>query len=241
MLPIKILTQPDEVTCGPTSLHAVYNYYQDDISLAQVISEVTYLKTGGTLEVLLGCHALRRGYKATIYTYNLTIFDPSWFGDKKINIASKLKQQQTAKGGEFLHFATNAYLEFIDLGGKIVFKDLTPSLLKTFFKQQKPVLTGLSATYLYQSPREFTGYNNKTIYDDVAGYPSGHFVVLCGYNEEHRRVVVADPYAANPVSNDNYYSVKVSRLINSIMLGVTTNDANLLIIEPSTIGNSAAC
>ena len=32
-----------------------------------------------TLAVLLGCHALRRGYEATIYTFNLQVFDPTWF------------------------------------------------------------------------------------------------------------------------------------------------------------------
>ncbi|MDF2866900.1 MAG: peptidase-C39 like family protein [Gammaproteobacteria bacterium] len=237
MIPIKILSQPDDTTCGPTSLHAVYNHYHDPISLEQVIREIIYLETGGTLEVLLGCHALRRGYQATIYTYNLNIFDPVWFSVKKTDMVDKLERQLAAKGGEKLRIATEAYIEFIGLGGKILFKDLTPSLLNGFFKQGKPVLTGLSATYLYQSSREYTGPSNKTVYDDIGGYPCGHFVVLCGYDEEHRLVVVADPYAANPVSKNNYYSVKASRLINSIMLGIATHDANLLIIEPYAAGN----
>ena len=76
---LDILSQPDETTCGPTCLHAVYRYYRDDISLKQVISEAHLLEGGGTLEVLLACHALRRGYRATIYTYNLQVFDPTWF------------------------------------------------------------------------------------------------------------------------------------------------------------------
>jgi hypothetical protein len=232
MIPIKILSQPDDTTCGPTSLHAVYNYYHDPISLEQVIREIIYLETGGTLEVILGCHALKRGYKATIYTYNVNIFDPTWFILKDVDIVQKLEQQLAIKGGEKMRIATEAYIEFVQLGGKIAFKDLTPSLLTSFFKQAIPVLTGLSATYLYQSAREYTGENNRTVYTDVGGYPCGHFVVLCGYDET-QRVVVADPYAANPVSRNSYYSVKVSRLINSIMLGIATHDANLLLIEPT--------
>ena len=39
-LSLDILPQPDELTCGPTCLHAVYRYYGDDISLDQVIAEV---------------------------------------------------------------------------------------------------------------------------------------------------------------------------------------------------------
>src|SRR6185369_13364802 len=72
-LRLEILPQPDDITCGPTCLHAVYRYFGDVIGLDQVIEEVPQLETGGTLAVLLGCHALRRGYDATIYTYNLQV------------------------------------------------------------------------------------------------------------------------------------------------------------------------
>lgn len=80
--------------------------------------------------------------------------------------------------------------------------------------------------------REYTGLDNQVIMDDIKGFPCGHFVVLSGYDNKQRHVVVADPYSANAVSGDNYYSVKVARLINSIMLGIMTYDANLLVIHP---------
>jgi ABC-type bacteriocin/lantibiotic exporter with double-glycine peptidase domain len=41
-----IKAQPDDVTCGPTCLHSIYQYYQDEISLREVVSEVKSLKTG---------------------------------------------------------------------------------------------------------------------------------------------------------------------------------------------------
>ena len=52
-LRLEVLPQPDNVTCGPTCLQAVYRYYGDVISLEQVIEEVTALPHGGTLAVLL--------------------------------------------------------------------------------------------------------------------------------------------------------------------------------------------
>ncbi len=79
ILHVDILPQPDDTTCGPTCLHAAYRYYGDIISLTQVIREVRKLKGGGTLAVFLACHALKRGYQAKIYTYNLHVFDPTWF------------------------------------------------------------------------------------------------------------------------------------------------------------------
>lgn len=230
MIPIKIMPQPDDVTCGPTSLHAVYHYFNDKISLQKVISEISYLEEGGTLAVMLALHALRRGYEAKIYTYNLSMFDPTWFNEK-VDIAAKLAEQRKHKKSKKLHNASDAYIKFLNHGGTLEFTNLTPSLFKKVFEKKLPILTGLSATYLYNCARE--GWvNNKAVYDDVRGYPTGHFVILSGYDEETRKVVVADPNRENPVSHNNYYTVKVSRLINSIMLGILTFDANLLIINP---------
>ena len=230
-LALNIKKQPDDVTCGPTCLQAVYNYFEDKISLTQVISEVKQLRSGGTLGVLLGNHALSRGYKVTIYTYNLSTFDPSWFrnGD---NISEKLRLQLAAKPkAKKLKTATKAYLKFLANGGEIKFEELTPGLLRKFLSKGVPVLTGLSATYLYESPREIGDFEIR--FDDISGSPSGHFVVINGY--DHKEAFVADPLESNPISEKQYYRVSFHKLINSIMLGVMTYDANILIIHPKNI------
>ncbi len=232
MIPIKILPQPDDVTCGPTSLHAVYQYYGENLKLQEIIDEVKYLEEGGTLAVMLANHALMRGYNAEIYTYNLHLFDPTWFKNKNENIAEKLKMQLKHKKEKKLKFASEAYIHFLELGGKVSYHDLNVKFLRNFFENRVPVLTGLNATYLYNCSREYTNENNQSIYDDVKGYTTGHFVVLYGYDEEKKHVIVADPYKENPVSHNNYYSVRIGRLINSIMLGIVSYDANLLIITP---------
>ena len=90
-------------------------------------------------------------------------------------------------------------------------------------------MTGLSATYLYRCAREF-GPNCDL--DDIRGVPAGHFVVLCGYDEKNRTVLVADPFLAHPFGPDHYYEVDAERVIRAILLGVLTYDANLLIIQP---------
>ncbi|WP_242928159.1 peptidase-C39 like family protein [Pontibacter vulgaris] len=238
MIPIKIHTQPDDSTCGPTSLHAVYRYFKDPIPLGEVIKEVPYLDEGGTLEVLLACHALQRGYRAHIYTYNLNIFDPTWIGLSNEEVIEKLEQQMAVKKGKKLQRATQAYIDFLRLGGEIKCKDLTKGLLREYFDQGIPLLTGLSATYLYQSAREYSNEQGESVYDDVQGYPMGHFVVLCGFGEDQKHIVVADPYQENPYFKNNYYEVSISRLLNSIMLGMTTYDANLLAIQPALPENS---
>ena len=82
-LSFNILPQPDEITCGPTCLQAIYGYYDDTLPLEKVISEVEMLEGGGTLGVWLACHAMRRGYRATIYTFKLQLFDPHLAGARR--------------------------------------------------------------------------------------------------------------------------------------------------------------
>jgi hypothetical protein len=226
---LQMLPQPDDATCGPTCLHAVYRAYGDAISLDQVIDEIELLDTGGTFAVNLACHALRRGYSATIFTYNLNMFDPTWFRPG-VQLAERLLAQAKAKQNPILRLATKTYLEYLELGGQIRFQGLDRRMLRTQLKHDRPLLVGLSATYLYECAREVGDI--RLDYDDVRGEPTGHFVVLYGYDADTRMVQVADPYAENPGFQCHHYSVGIDRVIGAILLGVLTYDANLLRIEP---------
>jgi hypothetical protein len=223
---LDILSQPNDETCGVTCLHAMYRWLGEELELDELIKEIDTLETGGTLAVILGTHALKKGYQATIYTYNLQVFDPTWF-HPGVDMAEKLKEQmQYKKDKQKLIWASNAYLKYLEMGGQIKFEELDEHLLRTFFDRRVPILTGLNATYLYRTPRE---YGNE--YDDVRGFSMGHFVVLYGFNNETQQVLVADPLKSNPISGSNQYAVGVDRLVNAIMLGIVTYDANFLVIE----------
>lgn len=235
-LSLEILPQPDEITCGPTCLQAIYNYYGEKLPLDQVIDEVRMLEGGGTLGVWLACHALKRGYTATIYTFKLQLFDPSWLLPGGPDIVERLKAQLEVKDDPKLHTATKAYLEYFKLGGRIKFTDLTPAVIRRYLKREIPIIVGLSATYLYQSMREI---GDDCHYDDIRGEPSGHFVVLCGYDRQAREVLIADPLHTNPLSSEQIYHSPVARVINAILLGVLTYDGNIIILQPPAQGKKA--
>lgn len=230
-LTLQISPQPDETTCGPTCLHAVYRYYGDDIELERVIQESAKLKEGGTLAGWLGCHALKRGYEATIYTWNVQVWDPTWFRPGARPLSESLRLQMAAKDSPKLHLSSLAYLEYLDLGGQVRMVDLTADLIRKYLKKEIPILAGLSATWLYQAPRE---YGPKCVNDDIRGLPAGHFVVLCGYDRETRSVLVADPLYPNPLAKEeeHYYVVDMDRLVSAILLGILTYDSKLLVIQP---------
>jgi hypothetical protein len=235
MIDIEIQTQPDDESCGPTSLHAIYKFYGFNLPLEEVIRGVDRSLSGGTLAPMLGKHALQHGFQTRIYIYNLNIFDPTWFHHGEADnqfLTEKLTIQMGYKNIDPIIKETLAYLDYLKSGGAICMHSLNVELLKKYFTRGIPILTALSATYLYRSSREYFTPEGKSVYDDIRGTPCGHFVVLCGYDQKRRLVVIADPHTQNPLSHNNYYKVSINRLINSIMLGVLTYDANLLIIEP---------
>jgi hypothetical protein len=228
-LKLEILAQPDDTTCGPTCLHALYRFHEEDLPLKQVIEEVPSLEGGGTLAVLLGCHALRRGYEGTIFTFNLQVFDPTWFLPGAPPLSDRILAQMAVKEKPKLHIASAGYLEFLRLGGTIRMEDLTPDLIRRYLTRGVPILTGLSATFLYRDMRE---YGPDFAPDDIRGVPAGHFVVLCGYDRETRSVLVADPLMPNPLATEHLYELNIDRVINAILLGIVTYDANLLVLRP---------
>ena len=228
-LPVVIERQPDYTTCGPTTLHAIYNYYRDPIDLRTVIAETPTLPTGGTLGIHLAVHALRRGYEADTWVCNLRHFDPTWF-QQPTDLRAKLKARAAAKGlvsDPRYGPALEAVEEYLELGGGVRWGDLSPELLGTVLGQGTPLITGTNGTYLYQCARE-----TEVGPDDIKGEAFGHFVVLCGYDGSDQSVSVADPLKDNPAHGTKYYRASVHRLIGAIFLGVGSDDGNLLRIRP---------
>jgi hypothetical protein len=232
-LPIDMRRQPDDSTCGPTCLHALYEFFGDRRDLSQLVREVPTLGHGGTLVVHLANHALERGYRATLVTWNLEVFDPSWFTLAPGEVVQRLGRQLAAKPTPRIREATAAYQRFLELGGELLFEDLEPALLRRYLRRRLPILTGLSSTFLYREPRERNAESGpEMIPDDVRGEPQGHFVLLSGYDPDRRAVYVTDPMHPNALSQAHTYAVEIHRVVGAVFLGALTHDANMLILEP---------
>ena len=228
-LPLNMLPQPDETTCGPTCLHAVYTYWGADVPLPAVIARTHRMTHGGTFAIFLACDALRHGNQATVYTYNLTVFDPTWFAPG-VDIAERLERQREEKKHDArLQHVTEGYLEFLRLGGRLRLADLSRPLIRGLLRRNLPIITGLSSTYLYRAARE---YGPDDVPDDIRGLPAGHFVVIAGYDRKKRSVLVVDPYERHPYGPSHEYWINIDRVIGAVLLGIVTHDANLLVVYP---------
>jgi hypothetical protein len=227
-LDFAVTPQPSETTCGPASLHAVYRYMDDPITLEEVVEGVQQFRHGGTIAVMLGLHAISRGYDVTIYTCDLQMFDPTWFQTPHVDLGAKLREQASAKDMPTLHTASQAYGEYLSRGGRVLMEDVDASLLERLLSEGCPIIAGLSATWLYQCMRERPENCQD---DDIHGSPCGHFLVLHGIHRLRREVEVADPYLHKPYPGSHYYRADVRRVLNAIMLGIVTYDAKLLVLR----------
>jgi hypothetical protein len=235
-LRVQRFLQPDDLTCGPTCLRKVFDYYGLHLDDDEVLGGLTRNEDGGTLAVHLGAAARTRGFAARIYTYDLRTFDPTWAALPPDRLAEKVHARIPHLTDVKRLRAARAYLEFLERGGEIRFDELGPSLLRQIIDREHPVLAGLSATYLYGHPRERQTAGGELVADDVAGEPTGHFVVIVGYEHWGRRFSLRDPSAHVPLSPGSRQVVDAQRLINAILLGDVTHDAVLLEIWPDGEG-----
>jgi hypothetical protein len=219
--------QPTETSCGPTCLHAIYRWYGDDVPLDHLIPAIPALDGGGTLAIHMGVDALERGYHTDFYSCNIRVLDPSWFPGTDASLIEKLRASRKVRRSKKERFELEALEIYVRNGGNLRMEALTRALIRNHLLRGHPILAGLSATFLYNEPREVPETGKP---DDLGGKPEGHFVVLHGYESVTRLVTVYDPYPKAPLSVDHRYSVHIDRLINSILLGVLTHDANILII-----------
>lgn len=228
-LDVPRFAQPDDVTCGPTCLMQLYSYYHDFRPFDAIHGDTPTNPDGGTFAVYLGLTALRHGYRATLYPWDLRVFDPSWFELSQRSLAAKLLARAAHVTNPAVKRAATAWHQFIAEGGRIEFAELSPDLIVGALDRGHPILCGLSATWLYRQTRERPDDNE---WDDIQGDPTGHFVVVCGYSGAGKRFMVRDPSSHVPFSNNGRYVVPARRLINAILLGDVTQDAVLLEIWP---------
>lgn len=195
-----------------------------DVPFEEIVGDVERNEDGGTLAVFLGRAALARGLRARIHSWNLRIFDPTWWRLEPAELAEKLDRRAQAVRSKRLGNAILAYAGFVRSGGELGFADPTPALLREILDDGHPVIAGLSSTYLYAEMRERP---NDMKQDDVRGEPTGHFVVVRGYRKRGREFLVSDPFVRRP-ENRRASWLPAERLVHSILLGVLTDDGVLL-------------
>ncbi len=229
-LRVQRLTQPDDVTCGPTCLSSVLRFLgHPEATLDEVIARTPRNADGGTLGPHLGRAALRFGMQARVWSFAVQVFDPSWRRLSRPELLDRLRRRIDHLPEGRLRRTHLAYLEFLEEGGEVRLTELRRRDLVAALNRGHPLIVGLSVTWLYQHPREMPEDNQP---DDIRGSPVGHFVVVTGYLARGKRFLVSDPWPSPPFEGDRHYPVSDRRLLQAILLGDVTNDAVVVEIQP---------
>ena len=178
-----MIAQPDDATCGPTSLHAVYRYFGQELDLASVIDAVAYLEGGGTLAAYLGLDVLASRVRGLHLLLRPSPVRPYLGGTgyalshRQATTAAFLQKEGSSSGRP--RKPTSA---FCNTGASCGLPTSRSTCSAPISTGKLPVLAGLSATYLYRTMREYAIAPNQTAYHDLQGEPAGHFVVLYGFS-----------------------------------------------------------
>ena len=122
-----------------------------------------------------------------------------------------------------LQHATEGYLEFLALGGRIRLADFSPRLVR------ESSAAGCRSSPACRRPTciERCARFGDDQSDDICCGSPRHFVVIAGYDFPSRKVLVADPYEPNPYGGTREYWMRMERVGAAVLLGIVTHDANL--------------
>lgn len=224
------LVQP-RLECGPTALKMVMEYLSGkDYDLDEIIKDADSIQKYVDWDFKLGTAAIKRGFKATIFTLSIDFFDPTWHGLSRSQLLRKLRQRLKfvmKYNKKDLHdgyiwwwyeSSLKAIIKFLEKGGKIVFKPITKELIISYLSKGVPVICPVNGSLMYGRKR----FYRKT-FDDVKGKYFGHVITATGY--ENNRFTLTDTYEGS--KRNGLLKVDRDLLINSILL--STGD--LIVIQ----------
>lgn len=179
----------------------------------------------GTFMPYLGLYAMNAGFKSTITTHNINVFDPTWFKLSTKEINSKLERRSKEKDVPHEYQKESvAYSKYLAAGGGLKFDYIRPELLIKNLDQKKPIILDVCSTMLHIKHRK-----NRVAdeYSDVSGMPMYHAIVVSGFvkgqSAKDDKFIIVDPSSKRGGIKE----------VSSDFLIMTAHEAsnNMLVIE----------
>ncbi|MFH0836749.1 MAG: C39 family peptidase [Candidatus Aenigmatarchaeota archaeon] len=182
-----------EMTCGPSCLQQIFAYHGKIVDLDDII-KILDKKKGfvltGTSTWHLGFCADAFGYKSDVISYDVNIIDPTWMKLSKKELVKKITKRIILEKLSFSKTRLMAMQDYILYGGSYSFTMPSKDILLKYLKKKIPVIIRLCSTLLYNNSRIDW---NSCKFNDIKGYPFGHYVVVSGYENGH--FIITDPSA----------------------------------------------
>lgn len=218
-----ITEQTTDYNCGPTVLSAVLNHFNIAVSPDEISNNLRYFtEEHGTFITCLGMYALEKNLDATIYTYDLDVFDLTWNNgtDELLYHLNKMLLKCNTED-EMKRLAIQYYIEFLKNGGHI---EICPDFNFTFnniFSKERAVIAGVSSQILYRGSR----INDNGDYD-IYGKQEGHFIIAePAVNASYMGIVdISDPYGLKSKYGKLNYSITFDTFVQAVLQSTHTHD-----------------
>lgn len=207
--------QPTSTTCSQAALSILLGHYGFEIAALDLERQVPQVKDeagndSGTITQLLAAWAIAQNFDVSLYTFDCQIIDQSWADLDSKSVVARLEAgldgwSVPGLGKEWSRAYRQAYISFLQAGGKLTIQPSVTSELLYQLLSQGPIFTTVSINTLYAKGRT---KDDKP--DDVNGRTWNHCIVIYG-NDEQGNFLIADP-----IVEPGLHVVKPERMIAAI-------------------------
>jgi ABC-type bacteriocin/lantibiotic exporter with double-glycine peptidase domain len=191
--------------CGICCVRTLSGFYGKKVFSKQVLEKCD-LHPFGVFTVDLGLFLLEEGFDVDIYSFDLSLVNPSWSKSSETELLERLKELYL--GDEFNRKKLEKTISFIECGGRFKVKIPEEKMLIDSIKKKVPVMISVNASVLYDKR------------SDLA-----HFVVVNGFTKNS--FIVSDPFF------EGEYSVSKKKLLFAWFTESINSSGYLLKITPS--------
>ncbi len=216
--------QETPYSCVPACLQQLFDYYHKQISQAEILCSLDRPERGMSIP-RAGLFLQESGLDPLFITNNINIFDPAWFRLGNVMLIKNLKKRRKFLD-KYSQSLVDDYLKYLNNGGKIRFKTISPDLLVQYLSKGIPIMAELASTFIYKKSKS----TKPGKFDDgIKGDIEGHCVIISGFDINKHKFKIVDPDSKNnPFSKKGIYWVKEEDLIASIF---SLEGKSLLLVE----------
>jgi uncharacterized protein YvpB len=187
--------------CAQASAAQLLNFLGRNKTIDEVKEEVpVYLdKEGQPLGTSIGHIAnyfIQQGYKTTIHTTDIQLFDRSWIGKTNEELIELLQQREKyikhpIYGADVFDVIFDGYISYLKEGGSITFPLIDETYLVKML-EKGPLFAVVSYNFLNSIPKyKYIKDENKYLQDPIQGNPTTHSIVIAGYKDN--KFYIVDP------------------------------------------------
>ncbi len=195
--------QPTNNCCAQTALAILISHYDIDTTAEDILQQMPTRKKDngddwGTIGQKLAAWPITKDLGVTVYSFDFQVLDLSWADLPAEKVLERLEAVRAFRdvpslGREWTMDYTQAYIDLLNQGGKLIIKPYPASALLYNLLNNGPVMVCVSYNMLYNRGRTRVVELRKSVDDDLAGIVTNHFIVVYG-NDVDGNFLVADPW-----------------------------------------------